>query len=139
MKIALIIIICFVNNAFSQIIDSPETILKIKGGAEKYLTDKNELNNGEKFFIKEIIDKAEIGYKSKGIYRLYLNRSPSFTYIILKEGEKFQVLDLWALTDSLKTISEFLSSGFDNEAVVRYMEEILKIYRYNRYDEKIRF
>ncbi|MFH7017269.1 hypothetical protein [Flavobacterium sp. FlaQc-47] len=94
-------------------------------------------NNNEKFFIHEIVEDKILGYTHKGIYRLYTNKSPSFMYIILKKGKNFRIIDLKNFSKSLKEISEFLSSGFSDKVVAKYLEEILKVYNYNDYDEKI--
>jgi hypothetical protein len=140
-KINIIFFIFFCQICFSQVVDNASTINKINEESKKYLIKKGELNVdnlNEQYFIFEIVEKKAIGYNRKGIYRLYTNKTPSFTYIILKDGDSFQILDLRDFSKEFKKISKFLSSGFENNIIVNYMEEILKVYNYNRYDEKIK-
>lgn len=142
MKIINIILFVFFSQiCLSQIVDKTSTINKITEESKKYLVQKREIdvnNPKEQFFIHEIIENKTIGYTYKGIYRLYTNKSPSFTYIILKDGDAFTIVDLEKFSIAIKKISKFLSSGFENKVIANYMEEVLKIYKYNRYDEKIR-
>lgn len=131
----------FSQLCFSQMVDKPEVVERINKDSKEYLLSKGEIdikNENEKFFIQEIVEDKILGYTHKGIYRLYTNKSPSFTYIILKKGKNFKIIDLKNFSKSLKEISEFLSSGFSDKVVAKYLEEILKVYNYNHYDEKIR-
>lgn len=139
--ITIVFIMFFSQLCFSQMVDKPEVVERINKDSKEYLLSKGEIdikNNNEKFFIQEIVEDKILGYTHKGIYRLYTNKSPSFTYIILKKGKNFKIIDLKNFSKSLKEISEFLSSGFSDKVVAKYLEEILKVYNYNHYDEKIR-
>lgn len=116
---------------------------KIKTEAGNFLLQKKEIENIDNFESKmsivEILDKKVLGFNDVGIYRLFPHKSPSFTYIILKDRNKFNIIDLKNFSTALKEITKFLtSSKLENDKIVSYLEKILEIYRNNDYDNKIR-
>lgn len=128
----------------SQKKDEVKITKKIKSEACNFLIKKGEIVSRDsldtKISIIEILDKKILGYNSKGIYRLFPHKSPSFTYIILKDGEKFKIIDLKNFSMALNEISIFFNaSKFDDNKIVEYMEKILETYRNNDYGAKIRW
>lgn len=141
-----IILILFILSSIictSQKIEEVEITKKIKLEAGAFLMKKGEISNLDsldtKISIIEIIDKKILGFNTKGIYRLFPHKSPSFTYIILKDNKKFQIVDLKDFSKALKEITKFLDhSNMNSNSMVSYMEKILETYRNNDYDSKIR-
>lgn len=137
----LIILILLGNSMFSQEFADTKQTQEILDASKNFLLEKKEMDIKFPiitFSIRELINNNELKYNTKGIYRLFTNKSPSYTYIILKDADKFQIIDLLFFSKNIVIISDFLSSRFDNKIVAQYIEEILKIYRYNRYDDKIK-
>jgi len=141
-----IILILFLLSSIacsSQKTEEIEIAKKIKLEAGTFLMKKGEISNldslNTKISIIEILDKKILGYNSNGVYRLFSHRSPSFTYIILKNDKNFQIVELKNFSDALKEITKYLSNfNIDSNRIVSYMEKILEIYRNNDYDKKIR-
>lgn len=141
-----IILILFILSSIvcsSQKTEEVEIAKKIKLEAGAFLMKKGDISNldslSTKISIIEILDKKILGFNSKGVYRLFSHRSPSFTYIILKNDENFQIVELKNFSEALKEITKYLN-GFnvDSNRIVSYMEKILETYRNNDYDKKIR-
>lgn len=127
----------------SQMNEASGVTKKIKTEAGNFLLQKKEIENIDNFESKmsivEILDKKVLGFNDVGIYRLFPHKSPSFTYIILKDRNKFNIIDLKNFSTALKEITKFLtSSKLENDKIVSYLEKILEIYRNNDYDNKIR-
>lgn len=127
----------------SQTNEASGVTKKIKTEAGNFLLQKKEIENIDNFESKmsivEILDKKVLGFNDVGIYRLFPHKSPSFTYIILKDRNKFNIIDLKNFSTALKEITKFLtSSKLENDKIVSYLEKILEIYRNNDYDNKIR-
>lgn len=137
----LILLMLLGNSMFSQEFANTKQTQEIWDASKKFLFEKKEMDIELPmitFSIRELINNNELKYSTKGIYRLFTNKSPSSTYIVLKDKDKFQIIDLRSFSKNIVVISDFLSSRFDNTIVAQYLEEILKIYKYNRYDEKIK-
>ncbi|MDX6189499.1 hypothetical protein SGQ83_09080 [Flavobacterium sp. Fl-318] len=137
----LILLMLLGNSMFSQEFANTKQTQEILDASKKFLLEKKEMDIELPmitFSIRELINNNELKYNTKGIYRLFTNKSPSSTYIVLKDKDKFQIIDLRSFSKNIVVISDFLSSRFDDTIVAQYLEEILKIYKYNRYDEKIK-
>jgi hypothetical protein len=137
----LILLMLLGNSMFSQEFANTKQTQEILDASKKFLLEKKEMDIELPmitFSIRQLINNNELKYNTKGIYRLFTNKSPSSTYIVLKDKDKFQIIDLRSFSKNIVVISDFLSSRFDDTIVAQYLEEILKIYKYNRYDEKIK-
>lgn len=127
----------------SQTNEASDVTKKIKTEAGNFLLQKKEIENIDnlesKMSIVEILDKKVLGFNDVGIYRLFPHKSPSFTYIILINRNKFNIIDLKDFSTALKEITKFLTSAkLENDKIVSYLEKILEVYRNNDYDNKIR-
>jgi len=127
----------------SQQNEASDITKKIKTEAGNFLLQKKEIENVDnlesKMSIVEILDKKVLGFNDVGIYRLFPHKSPSFTYIILKHRNKFNIIDLEDFSTALKEITKFLTSTkLENDKIVSYLEKILETYRNNDYGNKIK-
>lgn len=128
----------------SQSNNEKETAKKIMHDAGVFLLEKGEIDSTDnlekKMSIIEILENKVLGYNDTGVYRLYPHKSPSFTYIILKNGANFKILDLKDFSKALEEMSKFFSSSkLEANTIVNYMEKVLEVYRNNNYDAKIRW
>lgn len=135
--------ILFSITCLSQKNEASDITKKIKAEAGNFLLQKKEIesvdNLESKISIVEILDKKILGFNDVGIYRLFPHKSPSFTYIILKNRNKYSIIDLKDFSSALKSITKFLNStNLENDKIVSYLEKILETYRNNDYDNKVR-
>lgn len=119
-------------------------IENIKKEVANYLLEKKEIKDLEKVekrvFIVEIIDNKILGFNDKGIYRIGTYSSPSATYILLKNNESFEIIDLIDFKATLKRITTFLTTNdFSDIKITAYLDKIIDIYRSNAYDAKVKF
>jgi len=127
----------------SQTNESSDIIKKIRIEAGSFLMQKNEIesvdNLESKMSIIELLDNKVLGFNDVGVYRLFPHKSPSFTYIILKNKNEFSIIDLKDFSTALKKITKFLnSSKLEDNKIVSYLEKVLETYRNNDYENKIR-
>lgn len=141
-NLILIFFILFSTLCSSQT-ETSDIIKKIRIEAGNFLMQKKEIesvdNLASKISIIEILDNKVLGFNDVGVYRLFAHKSPSFTYIILKNKSEFSIIDLKDFSTALKKITKFLnSSKLEDDKIVSYLEKILETYRNNNYDTKIR-
>ena len=127
----------------SQKNEASDIIKKIKIEAGNFLMQKKEIesidNLESKMSIIEILDNKVLGFNDVGVYRLFPHKSPSSTYIILKNKNEFSIIDVKDFSTALKKITKFLdSSKLEDDKIVSYLEKVLETYRNNGYDNKIR-
>jgi len=128
----------------SQNSEDTNSIEIIKNEAGKFLVKNGEIENlselDKKMSIIEIINNKVLGHNEVGVYRLYPHKSPSFTYIILKNRSDYMILDLKDFAKTLEIISKFFkNSGLENKVIVNYLDKILEVYYNNDYDAKLRW
>lgn len=142
-KLTIICFLLFSIICSSQTNEASDITKKIKVEAGNFLLQKKEIetidNLESKMSIVEILDKKVLGFNDVGIYRLFPHKSPSFTYIILKNKNKFSIIDLKDFSTALKEVTKFLSSSkLENDKIVSYLEKVLETYRNNDYNNKIK-
>ena len=142
-KKLIIILFLSLTNSFSQSVDNPNLVEKIKLKSANFLLEKGEIENIDnyksKISIIEILETKVIGYNKIGIYKLFPHKSPSNTYILLKKNSDIQFIDLKDFEKSFKSILKFLNSTkLDDEIKIIYLEKIIEVYRNNNYSEKIK-
>ncbi|MFY0604942.1 MAG: hypothetical protein JXQ93_13465 [Flavobacteriaceae bacterium] len=121
-----------------------QNVKNIKNEVAKFLYENNEIDSlqyvDEKIYVTELLENTILGYNKKGIYRVGTFSSPSETYILLKNDEKVEIIELKNFSQALKKISFFLTKNkFDNIQIVSYMEKITQIYRRNKYHQKVKY
>lgn len=142
-NLILLFFIFFNSLCSSQTNELSDVIKNIKAEAGNFLMQKKEIesidNLESKMSIIEILDNKVLGFNDVGVYRLFPHKSPSFTYIILKNKNEFSIIDLKDFSSALKKITKFLnSSKLEDDKIVSYLEKVLETYRNNDYDNKIR-
>lgn len=143
-RIIYVILLASFANCFSQQVDKKKIVEKIKNKSALFLIAKGEIESVEglnsKISIIEILDNKILGFNTIGIYRLYAHKSPSFTYILLKDKSHVKIIDLKKFSESFPKIIKFIkNTDFADEKKVLYLEKIIEVYNNNNYAEKIKF
>jgi len=126
-------------NSFGQPVDSKQRIDSIKWKVVEYLVDQNVLETHEeledyekRFSIIELLDKNVLGYKSNGIYKIWVHTSHTKQYLMIKSYAECKILDPDDLGVTLSNITNFLvKQSTKNELVLEYIQEILRVYKIN--------
>ena len=145
-KKAFFYVLCFLSFqiSFGQKVDSDRTIRKIETAITDFFIAKGEINTEHKLGIGayEITDEKELGYKEVGIYIIRTEyRTDGTDYLLLKNGENFEILDFKDLENVLNKSTKLLHNKSDEE-LYEYMSKLLKWYNESYLfskDRKIRF
>jgi hypothetical protein len=128
-------------SSIAQPVDDKRVINTINKDVISFLTKIGDLEEGynleeniNRITIVEIINKQPLGYDKSGIFLFRSLSGPNYTYILLKNNSKFRILDLHETAKSFQHINKFLQElDISNEDIVKYNEEVIKIFKYNCY------
>lgn len=113
--------------------DSPKLYIidyLIKIGDLKPIENKQEYYNN--VFITDLVTFKEIGNREQGIFKFGTFSAHSKTYILLKNKQNFQILDLITLDEALvKEISFLKESKTSAEESLKYIEATILEYQKN--------
>jgi hypothetical protein len=108
-------------------------ILKGKGEFSSYFDNKN-LNNS--LYIIELLSNEPIEFSDFGIYGVRVAMAPNQTYLLLRDKESFELLELREIVSSLRVAISFMEENkLSNENIVLYLKEILSLYQKNGYSK----
>ena len=89
--------------------------------------------------VFEIVKSEPLGNSKVGIYKFQSRNSPSSIYLLLKHGKRCKILDPYEISRALEKAVLFLRKYKISESqIALYAQEILIIYKGNRYDSKSR-
>jgi hypothetical protein len=132
--------------AKSQVIDGRNVVSSIQTDVINFLIKVGELEKGKsieyninQITIVEIVSKNLLGYQKSGIFLFRVVKSPTTTYLLLKNDSKYSILDLQNTARTLQKVIKFLlKQGSSNDELIKYIEQINIIYNYNCYSCKYR-
>lgn len=116
----------------------------IKSSIADYLIEKEDINTIDEFdrrvFIVEIKENKVLGYNNVGIFRVGTFGSSSDTYILLKGGEDFEIIDSYYFSENLGKITSFLvENKFSNDDIIVYLEKIVELYKNNHFNAQLKW
>jgi hypothetical protein len=141
----IVAMLCTIGSAHSQIIyEGNDDISARRLGAE-FLLRSGELgddvtNNPENnVFCFDLVKKDPTRIDTVGIFSFGGINSPSPNYILVKYEKKYKVLDIREISKVLPTILEFLELyHVGNDDIVACLEELTKIYRFNKGSSRVK-
>ena len=128
-------------SAKSQVIDGSNVVSHIQTDVINFLINAGELEKGKsieynisQITIVEIVSKNLLGYQKSGIFLFRAVKSPTTTFLLLKNDSKYRILDLQNTARTLQKVIKFLlKQGSSNDELIKYIEQVNIIYNYNCY------
>lgn len=128
---SLLIVVLFSTGLLSA--QENESVKKcIKEGVANFFYEIGRINELKKanlnsIHILELKDKTVLGYNTTGIY--FCSNSPGrMKYIILKDQNKFKILNSSNSVDIIKDVADFLKNqNFNEEDSTLYLTECINI------------
>jgi hypothetical protein len=136
--IVCVITILYSHYVTSQNVDDDKTIEKINTSIKEFFIAKGEIDSINKLGIGsyEITDGTYLGSKEVGIYIIRtVYRSDGTDYLLLKDGENFEILGFTDLKNVLNKSLKLLSSKSDEELNI-YISKLSKYFDENYFRSK---
>lgn len=131
-------------NLKAQYVDAKDNLNLINAKVIEYLKNKGEFSKNDidqnlikRFHVFEVLKKEPIGFRKRGVYGVRVMKAPSKTYLLLKNNDFCEMLDLRDSGNTLKTTITFLKDGFvESDSITMYVKEIISLYEQNGYNSK---
>jgi hypothetical protein len=132
-------LVLFTLPLVAQPVDSQDTIDRIEKDIVNYLRTNDGLEEHgssqeykQRITIIECVDKTVLGYSKVGIYAFSVNTSHSKTFLLLKNGLRYEIVDPDSLINTLQKATALLNDAkLSDTRSIEYIESIIRIYKMN--------
>lgn len=130
---------CFDSYAAAQRVDAECLVDRIRADITRFFINqkilvqnvvKDDLNY---VYATEVSTSRTIGYDSIGIYRIGVYQSHSPVYILIKQNEKFRIIDIYAINFAILEIVEYsVKNKISKDLMFYYIKDLMELCHYNK-------
>jgi len=142
-KLYITAIVILGMSGHAQTLTDTSSVQRIRKNIELFLISKGEIENSNQsnFATTEIVDGSDLGMHKKGIYLIRADyRSNGSDYLLYKNGDKFEILDMKNYKTILSKSIELFGDDPD-KVLLKYIPELTKWYNDGKVNEhkKVKF